>query len=205
MKLRLLFLILVCISNAMAAKSFLPKAFKADFMQKRKSIVSGIVKKSKITIKYQYPGNFYLSEGNASSTIYVCNKKKVWVYNPPFVKDEPGHLTIGSGNKHCYSKIFDSLQHGLVDNKTYKVKKITNTNYELTFLKEARAQLGVSSLNVHFKSKKTLFKDIKKLVIHYIKDENILTLESSSLESLTRFPPGTFSFKPPKNTDVTKM
>lgn len=203
----LVFLVLTLadVSMAKTQKSFVPHAFSAEFVQEAKSAISDKVSKSNLDVKYQYPNNFYLKDNGNDPTIYVCNQKNVWIYKPPFIEGVNGELTIGSKSDQCYSKIFDSLKYGLNSNKTYKVKKISATNFELSFLKGAKAELGLEKLVLVLKNAKTSFDNINKLELYYEGEKGPVTLSLVSISKVKAFPKETFIFKVPKNTNVTRM
>ena len=90
--------ILVLVLLDTASAGFLPKAFEANFLQEKKSVISGRVSKNFLSIKYTFPSNVFLTEQN-QNTRYICNESKVWIYNPPFKKGEPGQLRKGSSSK----------------------------------------------------------------------------------------------------------
>lgn len=190
---------------AFAKKSFIPKAFEADFLQKKQSLTSKRITEKSLNIKYQFPSDFYLKEGGASPTIYVCNKSKVYIYTPPFEDNEPGNLAIGSTSKHCYSKIFNALKYGLTPNKAYGVQSITGGHFQLNFLGLAKEQLGVDKIDLFFKTEDQSFNNIQKLVIYYKGDSNPLTLETITIKPVNGFSPAIFKFVPPKNTITSEL
>lgn len=189
----------------MGASAFLPSAFSGKFLQEKRNIKGSYVNKSNLIIKYQYPSNFYLRQLGEDGSTYVCNRSKVWIYNPPFIEGEPGELSEGPSSKYCYSKIFDSLKYGLKSNRIYKAKKINSQSYRLVFSASAKEKLEIKSIVLKFKSKKLRFKNLDNLVIHYVGDNNPLTLTPQSLKTLKKLSKETFIFKAPKNTKRTKI
>ncbi|MFT6631491.1 MAG: outer membrane lipoprotein-sorting protein [Bacteriovoracaceae bacterium] len=198
------FFVLLLIDTASAASKFLPRAFKASFVQEKKSPISNKVKTNDILIKYQYSSNFYLKELSADTT-YICNKTKVWLYSPPLFDGEKGLLKIGASNKYCYSKIFDSLKKGLTDNSLYKVKKGSNNSYTISFEPKAKAQLGISKMNMVFLKTDYTFQNISSLELFYTGEKFPVILKRKSFDVVKNFPKSTFTFKAPKNTEIQSM
>jgi outer membrane lipoprotein-sorting protein len=198
------FFILLLVDTASSASRFLPKAFEANFDQEKKSPISKRITRSSIKIKYQYPSNFFLKELSENTT-YICNKKNVWFYSPPFSPGEKGLLKVGASNKYCYSKIFDSLKKGLKDNTLYKVKKGSKNSYSILFEPRAKAQLGISKMNLVFQKSDYVFKNIAKLDLYYTGEKNPVTLKRKSLKVVKGFSKSTFNFKTPKNTETQSM
>lgn len=182
----------------------MPKAFETDFIQEKKSVVGSGVTKTKLQVKYQFPSNFYLKE-ITNETLYICNSKNVWIYNPPFMKGEKGHLRTGASSKYCFSKIFDALSKGLKDNKLYSVKKIAKLKYEVFFKAKAKEQLGLEKLELQFKSKRREFRDISQFKLHYTGEKYPLILTPKNLKLVESFPSKVFKFHAPKNTEIQKM
>lgn len=201
-----LFFVLALLDTAFAG--FLPKAFEAEFTQETKSKISKRVRKSKLKIKYQFSSNINFKD-LATDTLYICNKKDVWIYTPPLVDfpGEKGQVRIGSSSKYCYSKIFDSLSKGLTNNNLYTVKKNNTKKYTLTFSKKAKAQLGFEKLEILFKkqAKKISFLDVDRMNIHYTDQKHPTILVNDKIKKKKNFPKGTFIFQVPKNTDIQKM
>ena len=189
--------------TAMAA--FLPKAFEATFVEEIQSAVS---KKKKyqgtLEFKYQFPSQIYLKNVN-SNTLYICNTSKVWKYDPPFAEGEPGMVTTGASSKYCFSKLFDSLQKGLKDNKLYTVKKIKEKNYQITFKKKARAQLDVEKLLLVFESGESELQNVSQIDVFYVGAPKPTVLKKKSFEISKGFDKSLFVFDPPPNTETQKM
>ncbi len=121
------------------------------------------------------------------------------------MEGEKGLLKKGSSSKYCYSKIFDSLNKGLVDNKLYKVKKAKNDLFNIFFEPKARKQLGVTKMSLKFDGKKRKFQNISILKLFYQGEKNPVLLKRKTLKVKKKFPKGTFSFKTPSNTEVQSM
>ncbi len=203
LKLCILFFIYIGFSS-FAWAGFLPRAFEAEFVEEKKSLLPGKVISKPVVFKYEYPSNIHMNF-DSNDTIYICNSKKVWIYQPPIIEGEKGTLKIGTTNKHCYSKLFDSLKRGLKSNKLYSVKKSQGNNYLLSFKKSAREQLSIEKLEIEFEGKKTAFTSIKQFKIFFIEDENPLRLVKKSIKLVKGFSDKIFSFDPPDNTDIQEM
>ncbi len=187
-----------------ALAGFLPRAFEADFVQEKRSKLSKQKVKTNLAIKYEYPSNFYLKE-QEENTLYICNAEKVWVYNPPFMEGEKGFLRTGASNKYCFSKIFDSLKKGLTDNPLYKVKKLKGNAYSIHFEAKAKKQLGLDKMQISFRGKESLFKNVKQMKLFYTGEKYPLLLTPKNLKVMNKFPKKTFKFNVPKNTEIQKM
>lgn len=201
------FFVLILIETAASASrkvKFLPKAFEASFIQEKKSPISKKIKTNNIAIKYQYPSNFYLKELSENTT-YICNKKNVWFYTPPFMEGEKGLLKVGSSNKYCYSKIFDSLKKGLVDNSLYTVKKGGKNLFSINFQGGAKAQLGIDKLDLVFSKAGNIFQNIQQMKLFYTGEKFPVVLKRKAIKVVKGFSSSTFQFKAPKNTDTQSM
>ena len=201
------FFVLMLLDTAMAG--FLPRAFEGEFEQIKESIHSGTGKdkkmlKSSIIIKYEHPGQIYFKDLEMK-TLYICNTKNVYKYDPPMIEGEEGFLSIGDSNKFCYSKIFDSLKSGLKSNKNYTVKNIKNNNYELMFDKSAQSSLGFSKIIINFSDKSLEFKKIKSLEMHLVGQEKPVKLVAKSIKYEKGFSKDIFNFEPPAKTTIEKM
>lgn len=198
-----LLLSLLLVLNSYAG--FLPAGFEADFTQQTKTIRG--VKEDPVKVFYKYRGNIYFDVKGSAPTLYICNNKKVWIYNPPFVEDEKGELKVGDSNRYCYSKFFDSLSNGLQDNKLYKVKK-TDKKAELVFTKEAKDQLSIEKVIIEFNkaiTDKTSILDVEKFSIYNVNKKDPVILSTKSIEPKNDLKDSKFEFIAPKNTNITEM
>ncbi len=206
-----IFFVILLIDTARSSSKgteFLPKAFEAEFTQIIKYKFGSKIKekKSDITFKYLYKGNFLMeSETSGQKQVYVCNPKEFWLYSPAIIPGEKGIAQKGSTDRHCYSKLFDSLRLGLKDNKKYTVKKKTDTEFILAFAPAEVARLNVKELTINFKDKNTKFDNITSFLIHWVDQKEPLKLEKKSLTYKDSFPKETFDFQVPKNTDVQTL
>ena len=200
-------LFLIEASNAKVKKqNFLPKAFQAEFDQVTKSLLSKKEKRSKITFKYAYKGNFFM-EAAETKSVYICNPKEFWYYQPPaaHAPSEKGTVSVGSTSRHCYSQFFDSLRGGLENNSKYKVEKISKTEYLLKFEPKEITRLNIKKLKLFFESERKEFKNLARLDIYWVDDDKPLKLERKTITLKDSFPKNTFRFKIPKNTAVQKL
>jgi outer membrane lipoprotein-sorting protein len=199
-----IFLLLLLVETSLAGK-FLPNAFEGEFRQEKKNIITKKVMSSLLEIKYSFPNNIYFKTFGDSEIHYICNSSRVWIYTPPFIPGENGDVKVGNSNKFCYSKIFDALSNGFKNNSLYQVKKISAKEYDFIFKAKAKAQLELSKLSLEFKTEKTNFSDISKIILYKVGDKHPVSLITKSLKIKNSLPAELFIFKVPKNTEVTKM
>ncbi len=188
--------------TAMAA--FLPKAFEATFIEEKVSVIGSKKTIKHIDVKYQFPSHIYLKVVEEDA-LYICNSTKVWFYTPPFIEGEPGLVKVGSSSKYCYSKVFDSLKKGLKDNKLYSVKKLKNNTFELTFMDNAKKQLGLDKLKLFFKDNKTEFQNVRSIELYYTGEAHPVALKRKKIEVSKGFKKSLFEFNPPQNTETQLM
>jgi outer membrane lipoprotein-sorting protein len=198
------FLIFTLFLNTVWA-GFLPKSFEADFEQITKSLRRE--KKSPVKVFYKFQSNIYFEVTGDTPVTYVCNKKKVWKYNPPFIDGEAGELTVGDSSKYCYSKFFDALSKGLKNNKLYKVKK-TRKEAVLTFEPKASKQLSIVEMKIQFKndiSKNTTLADVDFMNIYKLNAKKPVKLKLIKIDTKVKLSDEKFVFKAPKNTKFQNM
>ena len=183
---------------------FIPKAFKGDFIQIKQTRRS--TKKTPVKIQYQFPKNIRMDVQDAdNAVVYVCNAKKTWIYSPPFMKGEKGHVREGASSKYCYSKIFDALSSGLTSNKHYQVKKITETQYQLNFTSTAAEEIGFDEIKINFFKAPLTFENIDSLVMQNKDNKSPVTLKKQKLKLFKNLSSKTFIFEIPKNTEIEQM
>lgn len=187
-----------------AFAGFIPEKFEADFIQHKISKLHKKKSESPIKLEYEKPSRIkYHVLVEDDEIIIVCNPKTTWFYKPPFDKEFKGDVRIGKSAKYCYSKIFDSLGHGLKSNPIYSVNKITNEKYELTFSKGAAAQLSIGKMQLLFVAGKELkFINLKRLSLFYLGEEEPVHLTKKSIKPVKSFKKDHFVFKIPKNTNI---
>lgn len=202
-----IFLFVLIISPLSFAKGgFLPAAFKADFTQVVKSKVSNKEIKAPLKIKYAFPNKIHFEVTGKNAITYVCNSKKVWIYNPPFIEGMKGTLKVGSSGNFCYSKMFDVLSKGMKTNKLYSVKKETARHYLVSFSKKTASNIGYKSIELFFdKSKRHNLESVESLSLVPLEGSDPVKLVRNKFTKVQAFKSGTFSFKTPENTDVSAL
>lgn len=187
------------------AKMFkLPRAFEGEFIQIKKSLRGE--KKSPVSIQYQNPKNIRMKVAGADQTvIYVCNKKKTWIYNPPFVEGEKGNVREGSSAKYCYSSLFDVLKFGLKSNKYYEVKQTKNTSFLLSFNDSTASKIGFQKVTVNFSKKPFTFSNVGSFLLWEKSGKKPLTLQTKKIKIVKNINENTFRFKIPPNTEIQQM
>lgn len=198
----LILLILLIIISSKSWADFLPKTFEADFEQVTKSLRGE--KKSPVKVFYKFRSNIFFEVKGDTPVTYICNKDKVWIYNPPFIEGEAGELKIGDSSKYCYSKFFDTLSRGLEDNNLYKVS-LGNNEAMLTFSKKVSNQLSIEKVKIILNksvSSMATFDDVKSMHIYKINEQNPVILNLKLLKSNISILDEKFKFKTPENTNV---
>lgn len=199
-----LFFITFLITN-IAWAGFLPKSFEADFDQVTKSLRKEKV--SPVKVFYKFQSNIFFKVSGDTPVTYICNKNKVWIYNPPFIEGESGELMIGDSSKYCYSKFFDALSKGLDNNALYTVKKNTNTAV-LTFESKAANQLSIREVKLVFKSpisNTSSLNDIDYMSIYKLNENRPVTLKLKQMKTDVAIKDSKFVFDTPSNTNVKMM
>lgn len=202
-KILIVVLFLIAAQHIKAA-SFIPKSFKATLEEAKKNL--GLRKKKVTTssLMYKYPKRLYLKR---EGSLYVCNAKKVWYYNPPFSSKEKGELKIGTSSKYCFSKLFDTLANGLKTNKLYSVKG-KGKKALISFSKKFQKSLSITKIDIIFNksfSVKNDLNDVEKMLIYNLGNPKPREIKIKNIDLKTKIPNSLFHFKIPKNTNVTKM
>lgn len=201
----LILLIALIIISSKSWSVFLPKTFEARFDQVTKSLRRE--KTSPVKVVYKFKSNIIFEVSGDTPVTYVCNKDKVWIYNPPFIEGEAGELKVGDSSKYCYSKLFDTLSKGLESNKLYKVKK-TDKYATIIFSEDVASQLSIEKITMSLKqdiSKTTSFKDVLSMQIYKLNEKNPVTLNLKSIKSNISIDDSKFIFNIPKNTNIKKI
>ena len=210
----LMFLLLLLADTSFAG--FMPKAFKAEYSQIKKSrFKRRVVKPTPVKIQYAYPRNIRMhSKDKVQDVLYICNKNKTWIYTPSYkkkvkkkIKTVNGQLRVGPSSKFCFSKIFDVLDKGLVSNKSYKVRSLQSGKFELVFTPRLVAELNYEKFELSFDKMPYNFKAIKDIkMFKRVKDKKpTLTLIRKKVKLVSKIDSKVFNFKAPKNTDIIKM
>ncbi len=204
------------------ASSFLPGKFSVEIDQVYQRFGKGKEVRTPYTLEYSYPGKMkYLNQ--KSKSLFICNKDTSWYYVPSFLKSRPGTVKVNSGESFRLVSLFDSLKSGLTSNETYKVKEISDTEYQLIFTEKSQKDFNVKTANLYISNrsveamrnsraqkmpmkkseKEFTLKDLEKILIEY-RDNKKLTLEFKSFESGVDFDSSHFTFSIPENTKVIK-
>lgn len=194
-----LFIIALFTFNCFAA--FLPSSFDAEFLDVRGE------KEIPVNIKYKFPKQIYYEVKGDTPLLYVCNEKKTWKYTPPFIEGEKGELAVGDSGQFCYSRIFDSLSQGLIDNKLYKTKKSGNKAI-LNFTKKATDQLGLEKIEIVFGKKfesHTSMSEAKSLKLFLQNKAEPVFLKLVKIDINPKLGSEMFKFSAPENTKTTQM
>lgn len=204
MKICFLFILFFALIDIASAR-FLPKSFEANLEQVVFSSVNNKEMKTDVKMKYLFPNNIYFSVDGVNPVIYVCNKVKTWMYNPPWDPSEKGEVKIGDSSKYCYVKLFDALSNGLDKNKLYSVKKVAKKAF-LTFSKAAAGQLNISKVEITFKNLITdnsKAEDIKNMQVYYLDKNKPVQFSFKSLTEKSKLTEDDFNFDVPKNTNIS--
>jgi outer membrane lipoprotein-sorting protein len=202
-KVFLLVILFLIVQTVDAAKSnFLPKTFNAEFVKKEVSSLSNKERSTKGKMSYKYPSKVRFEILGDDPITFVENSKKYWFYRPPF-GEEKGELRVNRTGKQTIAKFFDILKSGLKSNKLYKVFKLKDGSYKVSFSKEKSKELGISKVNLSFNGKKPSFKKLKEMKIHY-QDKKSVRFEFTKIEVNKKISSKRFIFETPPNTNVIK-
>lgn len=179
------------------AEAFLPSAFRCQFTQEEKSLVSGKIKKSEGQIEYRQPGRIRFEILKPHQIVFVGNPKRTWYYSAPAFDGEPGEVTISNGAQHPILKFFDILSKGLVKNDSYDVVKKDGIA-TLNFSKVAKEEFGLKSAVLTMGSDYT-FPSLKKISVT-LSDNKTIELFLSNLKPNVALPESVFRFDIPANT-----
>ena len=193
---------------AFTATRFIPKSFEADLEQVVFSVTFNKESVTPVKMKYKFSNNLYFNvQSEETPVIYICNKEKTWIYNPPFIEGEKGEVKVGDSSKYCYVKIFDALNKGLKTNDLYEVKQ-QKRGARLTFKKEAVAQTGIKEVALTFKStwhKGLSITDVEKMEIWDTEKKKPTVFRFKKINTNAEIDFMDFEFKIPENTNVTKF
>lgn len=200
-----LILLWITFITPVAWAGFLPTSFEADFEQVTKSLRREKV--SPVKIFYKFQSNIFFKVSGDTPVTYICNKKKVWIYNPPFIEGEAGELMIGDSSKYCYSKFFDALSKGLDNNVLYKVKKNNNVAV-LNFGPDAAKQLSIQTVTLVFKeniNRNSTLSDLNYMDILKVNEKRPVKLKLKKMKTGVSIQDSKFIFNTPQNTNVKLM
>lgn len=180
-----------------AAEAFLPSAFRCDFSQEEKSLVSGRIKKSEGQIEYRRPGRIRFEIKKPHQLIFVGNPKRAWYYTAPAIEGEPGEVTISAGAQHPILKFFDILASGFEKNKNYTVEKKDGVA-TLSFSKKAQEEFNLKSAVITM-GKDYTFPTLQNVAVT-LADDKTIQLNLSNLVPNVALPDSHFKFEIPANT-----
>ncbi|PIP89866.1 MAG: hypothetical protein COW01_06365 [Bdellovibrionales bacterium CG12_big_fil_rev_8_21_14_0_65_38_15] len=192
-----IFLSLLLVLWMPVAEAFLPSAFRCQFTQEEKSLVSGKIKKSEGQIEYRQPGRIRFEIMKPHQIIFVGNPKRTWYYTAPPFDGEPGEVTISNGAQHPILKFFDVLSKGLVKNESYDVTKKDGI-VTLTFTKAAKEEFGLKSAVLTMGQDYT-FLGLNKISVT-LSDGKTIELFLTELKPNVALPETVFRFEIPANT-----
>lgn len=210
MKFSLLVVIFYSVIEFACASSFLPKQFEANLEQQIERVAAKkkSIDKSNVLMKYMFPNHIYFNVADADTPVlYICNKSKTWLYNPPFVEGEKGEVIVGSSSKHCHVKIFDALSNGLKNNNIYNVKTRGKVA-KLSFSKKAQTQLAIDTIELVFKntiSAQTTISDISQMSVFKLGQKKPTVFIFKSLLINQKIKKSDFIFKIPENTNIKNI
>jgi outer membrane lipoprotein carrier protein len=193
-------LILLFLTTPVYGK-FLPKSFTASFEQVYKSTLTKKEKRSWGELSYKFPSNIRFEVEKPKKVLFISNRKKSWVYRPPFIEGEMGEATEKNTDNTGLAGLLDSLQMGLSDNKLYKVFK-NNGKVNLKFNPKSEKRFGVKESELIFKNNKQVFSNLSELKVTY-PDGKKVTFKLSKISKDKKFKSGFFIFTPPKNTNIS--
>ncbi|TDJ06539.1 MAG: outer membrane lipoprotein carrier protein LolA [Deltaproteobacteria bacterium] len=193
-------LILLFLATPVYGK-FFPKSFTASFEQIYKSTLTKKEKRSWGELSYKFPSNIRFEVKRPKKVLFISNRKKSWVYRPPFMEGEKGEASENNTDNTGLAGLLDSLHMGLVDNKIYKVKKEKNKVF-LSFNLKSEKRFGVKESELLFKSEKHVFTNLLELKVIY-PDGKKVTFKLSNIFEGIKFKTGYFKFVPPKNTNLS--
>jgi len=193
-------LILLFLATPVYGK-FLPKSFTASFEQVYTSTLTKKEKRSWGELSYKFPSNIRFEVKRPKKVLFISNRKKSWVYRPPFMEGEKGEASEKNTDNTGLAGLLDSLHMGLVDNKIYKVKKEKDKVF-LSFNLKSEKRFGVKESELLFKSEKQVFTNLVELKVIY-PDGKKVTFKLSNIFEGRKFKTGYFKFVPPKNTNIS--
>ena len=193
-------LILLFLATPVYGK-FFPKSFTASFEQIYKSTLTKKEKRSWGELSYKFPSNIRFEVKRPKKVLFISNRKKSWVYRPPFMEGEKGEASENNTDNTGLAGLLDSLHMGLVDNKIYKVKKEKNKVF-LSFNLKSEKRFGVKESELLFKSEKQVFTNLLELKVIY-PDGKKVTFKLSNIFEGIKFKTGYFKFVPPENTNLS--
>jgi outer membrane lipoprotein carrier protein len=187
----------------LARAEFLPKSFSAQFEQEYISTLKGKVKKGTGTIDYQYPGYIRFKTTLPSEIIFISNGVRSWYYRAPFIDGEEGEVTETSAKdgSGIFTKFFDSLKNGLINNSMYTVSK-TATECRVTFLEKSSKDAGIKEALLKFSKATQDFSNLQSIELVF-PDTKRSTIKLKNIKLNPSLDEKTFQFTPPAKTKKT--
>jgi outer membrane lipoprotein-sorting protein len=185
------------------ASEFLPKSFSAKFEQEYVSTLKGKVKKGNGTIDYLYPSNIRFKTTLPSEILFVSNGTKSWYYRAPFIEGEEGELTETSAKdgSGIFTKFFDSLKNGLVNNSLYTVSN-TELDCKVLFTEKANKEVGIKEAVLKFQTPVKDFQNLQSIELIF-PDSKHSTIKLKDIKLNPSFDAKNFQFiAPPKTKKV---
>jgi outer membrane lipoprotein-sorting protein len=197
------FLLLICLLpfSSFAGK-FVPSSFTANYEESLVS-VTGKTKKSFGKIDYKFPGHLRFEVTSPTSSLFVVNPQKTWLYQPAFVKGEMDQVTVQKSSNLPLIKFLDSVKDGVENSKLFK-STFVNNDLILTFEKTVQKEMGFVEVILHANKDAKEVKDIKgfeNITLKHL-NKNKTNIKLIDLKEEVSFPAGNFEFTPSANTKV---
>lgn len=201
MKLVLLFTLLIYSAQGIS-RPFMPKSFKATFIQKQKSKISKKVKESRGEISYLYPGHLKLLVTHPEKETLVSTPATTWIYTPPYMEGEKGQVIIKKTGVLAPVKFFDYMKSGLSKNDNYKVSVVSRSVIDVIFNKSIAKKSGLKKARLFFKIKRK-FEEFKKIRF-FMTNGKEREIELSSIKVTAPLTKSDFTFTIPPGTTIQK-
>lgn len=197
------FLVLICLLpfSSFAGK-FVPSSFTANYEESLVS-VTGKTKKSFGKIDYKFPGHLRFEVTSPTSSLFVVNPQKTWLYQPAFVKGEMDQVTVQKSSNLPLIKFLDSVKDGVENSKLFK-SAFVNNDLILTFDKTIQKEMGFVEVILHANKDSREVKDLKgfeNITLKHL-NKNKTNIKLIDLKEEVSFPVGNFEFTPSANTKV---
>jgi outer membrane lipoprotein carrier protein len=182
------------------AKEFLPKSFSAKFEQEYVSTLKGKVKKGNGTIDYLYPGNIRFKTTLPSEILFVSNGTKSWYYRAPFIEGEEGEVseTSAKDGSGIFTKFFDSLKNGLINNSMYTVTN-SELDCKVVFTDKSNKEIGVKEAILKFQNPAKEFQNLLSIELTF-PDTKHSTIKLKDIKINPNLDAKNFNFVPPLKT-----
>ncbi len=201
------FLTLFFTCTALAADSFLPDTFTADYEESYKSAASGKEKKSFGRIDYKYPRHIRFEVKAPDPSTFVSNPKSSWYYTPPFMEGEEGQVVLQQSEDLVMTKFLDTLKNGARSNRAYRV--LFNQNrLTLQFSEVLKKDLQMKGAVLRTKpgeqaSKAKHLSDFGEIELQHNNGRHVV-MKFLDFKTNVSFPVDHFVFHIPPQTKVTQ-